>query len=216
MRTVRFLMLPAALMVTATTAQAGVPGNYYVSASAGYNAAEDQDLTRNTQNFKAKLGDNVAFTGAVGYKYHEKERGRFRTEFELGYRQNDVDSSSLNGVTQTTSGDEKVYSGMVNGYYDFSRMHKKIVPYIGAGVGVAHVKVNDVRMGTTTADDDSTNFAWQVMAGVDYKVTPKTAVYVDGRYFSVVDPKFSATGGTGDLDGEYDAFTVSAGVKYDF
>jgi opacity protein-like surface antigen len=67
-----------------------------------------------------------------------------------------------------------------------------VTPFIGAGAGVAKIKIDDFReLNVTTgrgswADTGTqTNFAWALHAGVGYKVTPSFALELSYRYLNV-------------------------------
>ena len=63
------------------------------------------------------------------------------------------------------------------------------MPYVGGGIGFAHVDVDLVTLfpsaaGTTIrTSGSSTNFAWQVVAGASTNLLPFVDVFVEGRYF---------------------------------
>lgn len=207
----------AALSSSASLATELKGGNYYVGAGLGYNIPETQNLDHSGGgSVDIEFDENISYSLQAGYKLPKSPQGRFRIEGELGYRQGDASKVSAAGTSTTPTGDQSVLSGMVNGYYDFTNVHKNITPYIGAGVGIAQVKMNDLRNNGAIIDGDSTNFAWQVMAGADFPVAPNTSLYVDGRYFQVVNNTFTETGLAGEYESDYSAFTASTGIKYDF
>jgi len=68
-------------------------------------------------------------------------------------------------------------------------------PYVGGGIGVAVVSTdfnfsgtttigNSTFVGTTSADDRDTAFAWQILGGMDVDITDKFYVGINGRYFA--------------------------------
>jgi lipid A oxidase len=74
-------------------------------------------------------------------------------------------------------------------------MGGKMVPYLGAGVGVAipHVEVTLTGGGNTTYEYQLTGIAAQVLAGLEYKLNEKWSVFAEGR--------FSYSNVVADLDG---------------
>ncbi len=98
-----------------------------------------------------KVGYDV--DGILGYDF-----GMFRTEFEVGYKNNNVDYFGVNGVlpplTYTAGapgvpatgnynqpqGNESILSFMANGLVDFGGKGRSFGGYLGGGVGVARVK----------------------------------------------------------------------------
>jgi opacity protein-like surface antigen len=81
--------------------------------------------------------------------------------------------------------------GLVNAYLDLGTWWC-VTPFIGAGAGVAHIKidhfrdVNVIAAGGGWADTgNQTNFAWALHAGMAYKVNPNFAVELSYRYLNV-------------------------------
>lgn len=69
-----------------------------------------------------------------------------------------------------------------NLYYDF-RNDSAFVPYIGAGIGMSFNYLGfDLHRGgsAVSRDESTTNFAWNVGAGVAYNVND--ALYIDAAY----------------------------------
>src|SRR5882757_4238075 len=71
---------------------------------------------------------------------------------------------------------------MANLLYDF-RFGSPIVPYIGAGAGIAFV--NASALGGSTS---STQFAYQGIIGVGYEIDQNWRFNIDGRYFGTTSP----------------------------
>ena len=63
-----------------------------------------------------------------------------------------------------------------------------IVPYIGAGAGIAFV---DSQRSTAR---DSTQFAYQAIVGVGYNIDPMFRVNLDGRYYGTTNPTVTSAG----------------------
>lgn len=116
-----------------------------------------------------------------------------RPELELAYRRNDFNSLSANGVSVPASGNENAFTGMLNLWYDFNTgSNSRIHPYIGGGVGVAHINIDSLAayenyFGQTYSaqliNDSNTVFAYQGGAGVGFDVTPGFTISLDYRYF---------------------------------
>ena len=71
---------------------------------------------------------------------------------------------------------------MANALYDFN-FGSRIVPYVGAGAGVAFV--NASALGRSTS---STQFAYQGILGVGYIIDPMWRINLDGRYYGTSNP----------------------------
>ncbi len=107
--------------------------------------------------------------GAAGYAY-----GDVRLEFEAGYYQADLDEDQFDG-------DVEAFSGLVNGYYDLPT-GTNVEPYVGGGVGVARIGIED-----DTRDDDEVVFAWNAVAGVNYSFDGRMTFSAQYRYLDLQD-----------------------------
>jgi opacity protein-like surface antigen len=110
-------------------------------------------------------------------------------------------------------------SVMANVYYDFLA-DQPLTPYVGAGAGIAFIN----RSGGLARTDD-TEFAYQAIVGVGYKVTPNVRINLDGRYYGTLNPTFDtdftlsgSTAISGHSSGSYsnNNFSVLASVAYSF
>jgi opacity protein-like surface antigen len=142
----------------------------------------------------------IGFAGVgVGYQFNSWFRfdvtGEFRTSSSFGFSDTYTDAAGT-GVN--------VYRGklssmvfLANAYVDLGNWHG-LTPFLGAGAGWAYHKVTDmVDMGTRTVAagtsttfgyfDDKTkgSFAWALMAGVSYDVTPNVKVELGYRYLNL-------------------------------
>lgn len=185
------LMASAALLVAASlTARADeVRNGWYVSGSVGANWLQDT-------NPRTFFGDNLntgfdtgwALTAAAGYRC----LGGFRTELELAYRQNDVNSiyEAPNGGTPIhhthVGGDVTQFSIMANAAYDWHVAPRWALSF-GAGLGVVESDFNASGSGFHLIRDgeDDWTFAWQLIGGVAYSIAENTDAFVEYRYFSV-------------------------------
>ena len=126
-----------------------------------------------------------------------------------------------------SNGDISALSFMVNLAYEFyTRSPWK--PYIGGGIGVAVVSINDAVIGRTSiagihlpdlagdfADDEDTVFVWQAGAGIGYEVNPQATISVDYRFFATEDPNFTDHEDV-DFNSEYESHNVSLSLRYHF
>jgi opacity protein-like surface antigen len=127
--------------------------------------------------------------GAGGYKFNA-----FRAEIELEYIQVGIKSISFfnTGTTINTSGTQSNLAGMVNGYYDFAT-GTPWVPYLGFGVGIAELGMNNIvnaSSGKSILNTTAATFAFQGMAGVRYFINNHWAAGAEFRYFKTPDGQF--------------------------
>jgi opacity protein-like surface antigen len=119
-----------------------------------------------------------------------------RIELEAALRQSDLDKISfLEGGPLPAGGKVRVESLMFNTFGEH-RESLPWLPYVGAGAGVARLKMQNVStLGGPVVDDDDTVFAWQAGAGLGYQAFRHLAFDLGYRYFQAVHPKFTDTAG---------------------
>lgn len=150
----------------------------------------------------AHLGDS-AFGGAgVGYQFNNWLRfdvtGEYRTGAEyrsaVGYFCCVSTGAPLAYGSDSYSGSMRTGVVMANGYLDMGNW-RGVTPYVGAGVGVALHRlegVADFGVGFNggpgvgyASDADRTRFAWAVMAGLSFNVTPNVKLDLGYRYLDM-------------------------------
>ena len=154
--------------------------------------------------------DDWAGFARLGYQLNDN----WRVELEGGYRPGDMESVRggsnqvilglcTPGVVRTAaaptcgspSGDIESWTLMGNVIYDFAP-GSVINPFLGAGIGINHVKIDTVgqfsNVGAVTAsnaaiqnltiDDSDTALAWQVIAGLAWQATDRLDVDLTYSY----------------------------------
>jgi OOP family OmpA-OmpF porin len=113
--------------------------------------------------------------GMIGYDFVGP-----RVEIEGVYRRN---TATVGAGPFNAFGAAKDDIGVLaNILYDFNA-GGTIVPYIGAGAGVAFVKTSALGLSS-----DSTQFAYQAILGVGYNIDPQFRVNLDARYYGTTSP----------------------------
>ena len=172
------------------------------------------DDSANGANAPNTLGRNTSFdtgfgiSGAIGRDLSRFLTGaltNFRGEFELAYAESGIENRFGNPEIRSTA-------YMANLYHDLQSAdpHGKFIPYVGVGVGA--VSVNCEGIGLT--DDDDTVFAYQVRAGLGYRIRPDLRLSVGYRFFDAADADFRSA--TGRFDSEFRSHAVEAGLNYAF
>ncbi|WP_068471410.1 outer membrane protein [Candidatus Protochlamydia phocaeensis] len=163
------------------------PGHFYVGAFGGANWLNFHHF----HGVKPKM--KVGYTGALsaGYKFSSG----VRVEGEIAYRRNELKTRSEEFSTYDSLHHVKVkghthsWAYMANVLYDFDQVSDclyGITPYVGVGVGYAkiHAQIkardgyNHVRF-----NGHSDGFAYQAIAGADYRLTEKTSIGVKYTFF---------------------------------
>lgn len=229
MRLNRFSSLASSMVFTAFVLVTSVPGaqaQWYVSGNAGVTALSDSDVTDTAAGGsftgETSFDTGFGFTGAVGHAF-----GNVRIEGEISYRQNDLDDLSVTSLTLAGTtlsgalgtfpleGDISSLGFMANGWYDFST-GTNWVPFVGAGLGIANLSLEIENVGGTvvTFDESETVFAYQVAAGIGYKVAPKTTVTLSYLLFGTSDPEFDD--GIDKIEAEYLSHNIMVGFIHRF
>lgn len=191
----------------------GTDRGMYVSGSLGIGLLSDAENNQSGTNFEFSydLGFNAG--GAIGYDF-----GSFRAEAELAYHRNDVDLITFSsGASVAIDGTVSALSLMANGYYDFGSRKSFLAPYLGLGAGLAMVNedVSISSSGLQLVDDSAAVFAYQLMAGVGFNISPNTTLTVGYRYFATMDPELDDASGV-PFDSEYQSHDVMVGIRFAF
>lgn len=180
-----------------------------------------------------KLRNSFSFGGGIGYKINHY----LRTDFTVDYQSKSKFRGRTEGCdgfcTSTDLTDMTALSLLANAYVDLGTWHG-LTPYIGGGLGGAHVKWNTLRNTACYSDGacdatlsheghDDWRFAYSAAAGVSYAFTHNLALDVGYRYTRVTGGRMfggdDAEGGpyTGHgRDNGIDFHSVKAGLRYSF
>jgi outer membrane protein OmpA-like peptidoglycan-associated protein len=193
----KVLLAAAALAVLPVAGQAQTlqyPG-FYIGVMGGANWLLNTNVTLGGVSTSASPNTGFLAGGMLGYDFVGP-----RVELEGSYREN---TNTLNvnafGVGSVGFRHSEV-AVMANLYYDFNA-GGVIVPYIGAGVGVGFTNAT-----AGAGQSNSTNFAYQGMAGLGWNIDPMFRLNLEGRYHGTSNPTVnSAIGG-----GTYQNNNISA------
>ncbi len=196
----RKLAIAVALASTAIASPALARNNaWYVGVDGGVMLVEDMDLditsgtttVDNAASVDYKKGFD--FGGVIGYDF-----GAFRLEAEASFRQAGADAitagapgigvGSPNGqvaraYTGDANGKVNALSMMVNGLLDFGD-DDGLQGSVGAGAGVARVRVDNIVGAPMWLRDSDTGFAWQALAQVRAPLSDNWDVGLKYRFFN--------------------------------
>lgn len=149
-------------------------GDMYGRVDAGYSMSSPKiHVLGSSDSFKSK---NNGFTGNVGLGYYYTDEVRMDVNF--GFTPSTSGKVKENGEKIDSKLKLSTYTGMVNGYYDFTGMD--VVPYVTAGLGFVSLS------GKLSGEDldgkleRATTFAYQAGLGAAYEVT--SGVFLDAGY----------------------------------
>ena len=236
---VKLLASVAAAGLFAAGAASAEPDGWYGAIDAGYQWIEPINVESQTNgaNFNIDVNDGWAAFARLGYRFNPN----WRVELEGGYRSGDIGTvravsgtqgvcsfSPATGPCYSPEGDLESATLMANVIYDFGFEYWGLRPFVGLGAGANYVNTDFAgRMRATpgvsfVADDSSTKFAAQAIAGVAFAVGERANIDLTYRYLTS-DLEFdSVTAGAGapafgTFDGDYDeSHTVTLGLRYSF
>jgi opacity protein-like surface antigen len=205
--------------------QSAAHRNFYVRGDVGigrhaFKSFSQQDLTNtfaqaglpdDTAFLSRSIGDTVYLGAGIGMQVSN----RFRFDLTGEYRAtaqvkalDDVfgDLTAPDGTLQANTlytGQLSGVVGLLNGYWDLANWHG-FTPYIGAGVGFAHLRMSGFTISSqstftdaTTGDQtvqlasgfsdssSKTNFAWALMAGTSYDLSSNAKLDLGYRYLNM-------------------------------
>jgi outer membrane protein OmpA-like peptidoglycan-associated protein len=207
----------ATLIALAGPAAAGQ--GWYIGAEAGWSAPTNMkwkfpEFPGNTGRVDGE--NSVLFGGTVGFKIPDG----LRIEFEASHVKYDIDSISMNGTGFSADGDLAQTVLFGNLIYDLPIANRWAVA-LGGGIGGGWVTPDfEVPSGPTSVSETEAAFAWQLIAGVVYSITPQLDFQVDYRFRSVdtTDHLWDPTGccDTTFRLGNKNSQSVMLGIRYFF
>ncbi|HEQ1859727.1 TPA: outer membrane protein [Providencia alcalifaciens] len=196
------------LSLVSSAAFAGAE-SLYVSGKIGASIVQVSNqkwLTSDNEFEKTNLGNtnDSVFGGniAVGYDFSKTTTLPLRTELEFGMREKASTSHNLESFNDpgvfSSSDDVKtditLNTVMVNTYYDFKN-DTKFTPYVSVGLGMASinhkmrydynehiVSMNQFTHEKFTKSKTTTNFAWSVGLGSQYRVNNHVSLDMGYRF----------------------------------
>jgi opacity protein-like surface antigen len=201
--------------------QSAVHRQFYVRGDVGvgrhsFGSFSQADLTEYGGSFLSQsIGDTVTIGAGFGWQVSSRFRFDLTGEYRSTAQVKAVDNLSGDLVDDTGAtlgalqanthyqGNLTAVVGLLNGYWDLAHW-RGFTPYVGAGLGFAHVRMSDfsgiaqatfIESGTdvTTLQHSSliskahsqTNFAWALMAGTSYDLSPNAKLDLGYRYLNM-------------------------------
>lgn len=202
------IIVVSLLSLVSSAAFAGAE-SLYVSGKIGASIVQVSNQkweTSDNEFEKTNLGNtnDSVFGGniAVGYDFSKTTTLPLRTELEFGMREKASTSHNLNSFNDqkgfSSSDDVKtditLNTVMINTYYDFKN-DTKFTPYVSVGLGMASinhkmrydynehiVSMNQFTHEKFTKSKTTTNFAWSVGLGSQYRVNNHVSLDMGYRF----------------------------------
>lgn len=232
----KILSFVAVLSIVGTSAVAADMSKWYVQADAGYGWAADAGLNNvsETGNILVyspldKLGKSFSYGVAVGYNINENIRTELAFTIRDGFELKDTDTGL--DPNYNFKGDVQSIATMANAYYTWNKA--LFSPYVGAGLGYSQNKIKSLAYSAVDRSDGgiapggkTNNFAYQLMAGIDYKINAKWTLDLGYRYADLgniesksgenVDPSGSSLNTYDGSKGDLKVHEAKLGLRYNF
>lgn len=160
--------------------------NYFAAKAGIYSPTGDLD----DFNF------DTAFNGEVAYGRYLNPN--FALEIGVGYFKSDASISGVDpifGGSYTEEDEIKVIPFIVSGKGIYPSGNFELYGEIGIGIYLADFEgvVTHTVLGTVRVDDDDTVFGVNLGVGVNYNITKKVFIGVEGKYILTTDAEFQGT-----------------------
>lgn len=212
-------IIGAAMLIAATPAawaqdvrpSAEEPASYF-SLSAGAIAGGEFGYDLPGGNVEVETETGYGVTAAFGRSFTPNIRG----EASLTYSEQDIDFVRWNGAPPSIllfqpPGSVTAWSLDATGYYDFTTTGN-LRPYVGAGIGIASVDVDD-----TVMLENGTAVKARLAAGARWLTSGNTSFFVEGRYdIHWMDVDQVVALGDVDTNLDMDSLGLFAGVRFGF
>jgi opacity protein-like surface antigen len=207
-------------------------GSTYVGVEGGAMLVEDTKL--NFHDVDTDLENPVAVDYGTGFDVDliaGHDFGMIRAEAELAYKRAGVNEvvlgpgacTAIENCILDADGKGRALSAMANLLLDFGD-ESGINGYLGAGAGLATVKINADFSGEFPTipetefgfSDDDSAFAWQLIAGLRLPVSDNIDVGVKYRFFSTRALEFRDSTTDSELRGRWQSHSLLASLIYNF
>jgi opacity protein-like surface antigen len=183
-------------------------GGWYLRGDIGYSNQHVDSLDNALYAaFDSVDTDSKDFDGGpifdigVGYRVNNWLRfdvtGEYRSAVD--FHGLDIATSGPDTITDEYTAQKSEWLALLNAYVDIGN-YRGLRPYVGAGIGMARVNIDDFTdFGAVTdtlafgEDHSEWNFAWALYAGLGFEVTPAFTIDLGYRYLDMGD------GESGDL-----------------
>ena len=159
--------------------------------------------------------DGYSFSLTAGTSIAPQWRG----ELEFTVSHGEDGRVFLGGAPITHSGEVDGYSAAVNVLYDPDFSAYRFKPFIGAGIGLSLIDIDNLGAvgGAFTTNDDDVAFTANAIAGVEYPLTDSISLTTRYRAGIITKTNYDTTAVGIDVDSPTQFFhAVSAGIRFNF
>lgn len=190
LRSVVHLTVWSILLLSLSPAQSQEAGRFYVKGDAGGTITPDADLEEFFGPVAA--GSKVDFDPGIrlGFRAGYGLTDWFAAEAETG-----IMANSIHSITGASEGDAVMSNVplLLNARFHYPKWDR-LTPYFGGGLGLstAVLEADDIVIGGTSLDGNMSDvvFAYQVFAGLRYKLNENMGLSLEYRYFATTEPEW--------------------------
>lgn len=187
----------------------------YARLLAGAGFVGDEDLQASGALTGSATADTEAgwvTTGAVGWA-----AGPWRFETDLSYRRNGLKEARFTGAPAFRDGDFASLVIGANVIREFDLLPgNNIVGYVGAGIAYFEEIDLDLEDGAAGRSFSDSGVGPQALLGARYALSKRWDLFAEYRYVHAGSLSLTEEGGTGRIEADYDAHSVSAGIGFRF
>jgi opacity protein-like surface antigen len=215
------LILMFMLLSQAAFAAENSNTGFYVGISGGYVIPQALSITPKDGGSDTKFDATLNNGYFVGVKsgWNTPFTNRIMAmEIEYNYiRENFDNSKYIPEIGTTLDGTMGVHALLFNlkARYPEGQIH----PYVGAGLGWSLVQLGDLTTGDggSVKGDIGNGFCWQLLAGVDFDITPNVGVGIGYKYLAT-SPTIGSAGTKNKIyaDTDFKASMVTVGLTFMF
>ncbi len=178
---------------------------FYLRGDIGVGTPEEPTITKGgTQPTNPEIEDNLLVEVGAGCQVNRY----VRADVTLGYR----DAADMSEDFNDLDGELRSYTALANVYVDLAYWGA-VVPYIGAGIGVAYNDLNNVTLPAGNNDAGKTAFAWAFYAGASFRLTPNFVIDAGYRFIDLGSAK---SGGAAYKMTDLESHDFRIGVRWYF
>lgn len=217
MNALRLLMCGLIFMVlTGVPSLATAKAGPYLGLWYGVSQYTKSNAYDNFGTFKLEADAGGVAAAALGYELPPRRMpSDGRVELELAQRNNSASTAIFSDAEQSVTGDLVATSLMFNGSAVY-RSRSRFAPYIGLGLGGVMLTADKLVVGgSTLVDDETFAFAWQATLGLEYQLSRRLRLDLNGRFFSAVNPEFTEPDGS-TLQLDYASYNGMLGLVWEF
>lgn len=209
-------IIAGVFLVLLAVAPALATPKIYIEGTGGFSKLNQMDIDPDFGNsFDLNPGSGYLASGAIGLQFDS-----LRAALEFTHQKSKAKNVSDGIETLETDGNVQVNRYMASVYKDF-KTTTYFTPFIGVGVGVANISIND-HSGEgspfVVIDDSDNVLAGKAEAGMSMEITKNISLLASYEYFMTDDADLQTTAlfGSEQFDTAVDAHNFKFGARYRF